>query len=106
MISPQSLRRFIVHFRWALLGFAAVIAFALGWVGYTKYLNELYAERVLKHPPQAADIAYETVKLFLMGSPGTTGLPVTIQIARILAPVVAGYAALSGLALLFHDRFQ
>ncbi|HVQ51684.1 MAG TPA: NAD-binding protein, partial [Mycobacterium sp.] len=83
-----------------------MIAFALGWVGYTKYLNELYAERVLKHPPQAADIAYETVKLFLMGSPSTTGLPVTIQIARILAPLVAGYAALSGLALLFHDRFQ
>ena len=33
-------------------------------------------------------------------------MPVKIEIARILAPVVAGYAALSGLALLFHDRFQ
>ena len=41
-----------------------------------------------------------------MGSPGTTGLPVKIEIARILAPVVSGWAALSGLALLFHDRFQ
>ena len=89
-----------------MLGFAAVIAFALGWIGYTKQLNEMYAEGALKHPPQATDIAYETVKLFLMGSPGTTGLPVTIEIARILAPIVAGYAALSGLALLFHDRFQ
>ena len=48
----------------------------------------------------------QTFKLFLMGSPGTTGLPVKIEIARILAPVVAGWAALSGLALLFHDRFQ
>jgi hypothetical protein len=106
MSSPRSARRFIADFRWALLGFAAVVAFALGWVGYTRHLNELYAEGALKHPPQATDIAYETVKLFLMGSPGTTGLPVTIEIARILAPVVAGYAALSGLALLFHDRFQ
>ena len=106
MISLRPIRRFIADFRWALLGFAAVIAFSLGWVGYTKYLNELYAEGTLKHPPQATDIAYDTVKLFLMGSPGTTGLPVTIEIARILAPVVAGYAALSGLALLFHDRFQ
>ena len=103
---PRSVSRFVADFRWALLGFAAVIAFALGWVGYTKHLNEMYAEGALKHPPQATDIAYETVKLFLMGSPGTTGLPVTIEIARILAPVVAGYAALSGLALLFHDRFQ
>ena len=104
--APRSFSRFVADFRWALLGFAAVIAFALGWIGYTKHLNEMYTEGALKHPPQATDIAYETVKLFLMGSPGTTGLPVTIEIARILAPVVAGYAALSGLALLFHDRFQ
>ena len=41
-----------------------------------------------------------------MGSPGTTGLPIKIEIARILAPIVSGWAALSGLALLFHDRFQ
>jgi hypothetical protein len=106
MTTPRSFRRFIADFRWALLGFAAVIAFALGWVGYTEYLNELYAEGAIKHPPQATDIAYNTFKLFLMGSPGTTGLPVKIEIARILAPVVSGWAALSGLALLFHDRFQ
>ena len=106
MISPRSLRRFIVDFRWALLGVVAVVAYALGWVGYTEHLNALYAEGALKHPPQSTDIAYETFKLFLLGSPGTTGLPVTLEIARVLAPLVAGYAALSGLALLFHDRAQ
>lgn len=106
MMSPRSLRRFIADFRWALLGFVAMIAFALGWLGYTEYLNELYAEGAMKHPPQVTDVAYNTFKLFLMGSPGTTGLPVKIEIARILAPVVSGWAALSGLALLFHDRFQ
>jgi hypothetical protein len=106
MITARSFRRFIADFRWALLGFAAMIAFALGWLGYTEYLNELYAEGAIKHPPQATDIAYNTFKLFLMGSPGTTGLPAKIEIARILAPVVSGWAALSGLALLFHDRFQ
>jgi hypothetical protein len=96
----------MADFRWALLGLAAMIAFALGWLGYTEYLNESYIEGAIKHPPQATDIAYNTFKLFLMGSPGTTGLPVKIEIARILAPVVSGWAALSGLALLFHDRFQ
>jgi len=106
MISARSLRRFMADFRWALLGLAAMIAFALGWLGYTEYLNESYIEGAIKHPPQATDIAYNTFKLFLMGSPGTTGLPVKIEIARILAPVVSGWAALSGLALLFHDRFQ
>ncbi|WNG94319.1 TrkA family potassium uptake protein [Mycobacterium sp. ITM-2016-00318] len=89
-----------------MLGSAALIAFVLGWLGYTEYLNELYVEGATKHPPRATDIAYNTFKLFLMGSPATTGLPVKIEIARILAPLVSGWAALSGLALLFHDRFQ
>ena len=102
----RSLRRFIAEFRWALLLFAAVVAFALGWMGYTEHLNELYAEGALAHPPQTTDIAYDTFKLFLLGSPDRTGLPVTIEIARILAPVVSGWAALSGLALLFRDRAQ
>src|SRR5215218_4051923 len=102
----RSIRRFIADFRWALLGFAAAIAFTLGWLGYTEYLNELYVEGATKHPPRATDIAYNTFKLFLMGSPATTGLPIKIEIARILAPLVSGWAALSGLALLFHDRFQ
>jgi hypothetical protein len=106
MISHRSLKSFIVDFRWALLGLAAVIAFALGWAGYSEHLNDLYAEGALKHPPQSTDIAYNTIKLFLLGSPGATGIPVTLEVARILAPLVAGYAALSGLALLFRDRVQ
>ncbi len=106
MISPRSLGHLIAEFRWALLGVATIIAIALGWVGYTEHLNELYVEGTLTHPPQATDIAYDTFKLFLLGSPDRTGLPVTIEIARILAPIVAGWAALSGLALLFHDRVQ
>jgi hypothetical protein len=106
MVPARVFRGFLTDFRWALLGIAAVVAFALGWMGYTEHLNALYAEGALKHPPQTSDVAYETFKLFLMGSPGTTGLPVTIEIARVLAPLVAGYAALSGLVLLFHDRLQ
>lgn len=106
MISLRSLRNFIVEFRWALLGAVAIVAGVLGWVGYTQKLNELYAEGVLKHAPHASDIAYDTFKLFLLASPDRTGLPVTLEIARILAPLVSGYAALSGLALLFHDRAQ
>ena len=85
----RSFRRFIADFRWALLGFAAVIAFALGWLGYTEHLNELYAEGAIKHPPQPPTSPTD-LQVVLDGSPGTTGLPVKIEIARILAPVVSG----------------
>ncbi|MCZ8381148.1 NAD-binding protein [Mycobacterium sp. CPCC 205372] len=106
MVRPRSIRRVLADFRWAWLGFAALVAFVLGWVGYSDHLTELYVEGSAKHPPVATDIAYNTFKLFLGGSPGATALPVTLEIARILAPVVSGYAALSGLALLFRDRMQ
>src|SRR5690349_8014916 len=99
----RSLRDFAADYRWGLLLLVAIIAFALGWIGYTEHLNELYREKALSHPPGFTDVAYDTFKLFLLSSPDRTGLPVTIEIARILAPVVSGWAALSGLALLFRD---
>lgn len=102
----RSLRSLAADYRWGLLLLVAIIAFALGWIGYTEHLNELYREKALSHPPGFTDIAYDTFKLFLLGSPDRTGLPITIEIARILAPVVSGWAALSGLALLFRDRAQ
>jgi len=43
MILLRSVRSFVADFRWALFGFAALIAFVLGWIGYTEHLNELYA---------------------------------------------------------------
>jgi hypothetical protein len=104
MIFLRSCARFIVDFRWALLGVTAIVAFALGCVGYTVYLNELYAEGSLKHAPGPLDIVYDSLKLFLLGSPDRTGLPTSLEIARILAPFVAGYAALSGLAVLLRER--
>jgi hypothetical protein len=96
MISPRSIARILADFRWVVLGMAGIAAFALGCIGYTEYLNN----------PGPGDVAYDSVKLFFMSAPDQTGLPVALDVARFLAPIVAGYAALSGLASLFRDRAQ
>ena len=49
---------------------------------------------------------YGAIKLFFADGPDGPGLPVLLEIARFLSPVVAGYAALSGLAMLFRERVQ
>jgi hypothetical protein len=105
-ISPRSIARILADFRWVVLGVAGVVAFVLGCVGYNEYLNQLHTDGVLKHGPGPGDVAYDTLKLFLLTAPDRTGLPVALDVARFLAPMVAGYAALSGLAVLFRDRAQ
>jgi hypothetical protein len=53
-----------------------------------------------------SDAAYWSFKGFFVNSPGQPGLPVELDVARFLAPVVAGWAGLSALGLLFQDRVQ
>jgi hypothetical protein len=106
VISPRSIARILADFRWVVLGMAGIAAFALGCVGYNEYLNQLHTDGVLKHGPGPGDVAYGSLKLFFMSAPDQTGLPVSLDVARFLAPFVAGYAALSGLASLFRDRAQ
>ena len=42
--------------------------------------------------------------LFFFTAPDDTHLPIPLDVARFLAPIVASYAGLSGLAALFRDR--
>ncbi len=93
-------RRSFVHalsdYRWLVLGVLGIVAFALGCYGFTQYLDH----------PSVGDVLYRSLKLFLLSAPEEPGLPMTLEIARFLAPVVAGYATLSALATLFRDRVQ
>lgn len=96
MIFRRSFARVLADYRWYLLGAGGIVAFFLGCWGFWR----------LPGNPDWRDVLYRTLRLFLLEGGEGTHVPIPLDIARFLAPIVAGYAALSGLASLFRDRFQ
>jgi hypothetical protein len=92
--------------RWVVLSTAAVVAFVFGCIGYSQYYHHLTQINADDAGPTASDVVYRSLALFLPATAPETGLPIWLDIARFLAPMVAGYAALAGLAALFRDRVQ
>ncbi|WP_245713956.1 NAD-binding protein [Nocardia vaccinii] len=54
--------------------------------------------------PTPSDVVFHSLELFFFTAPDEPRLPITLEVARFLAPVVASFAALSALAALFRDR--
>jgi TrkA-N domain len=109
--SPESTRwtiaRTLPAIRWIVLAAAGAVALVLGYIGYTEYFDHLHRIHQLDFGPRWTDCLYHSLTLFIPGSaPTRTGLPIWLDIARFLAPTVAGYAALAGLHSLFRDRVQ
>ena len=104
--SRASARRRLVslpaEYRWYLLLFVGLVALVLGCVGWWRLLRQEYPK--VSHP--ISDVIYWSFKDFLSNSPSSAGLPWELDVARYLAPIVAGWATLSALGLLFHDRVQ
>lgn len=86
------------HWYWVLIpaGFAA---FALGMWGYGSYEGGHHS---------VSDAVYGAVKLFFLhAAPQPENhVGIALDIARFLAPVVAGWAALIALVSVFRDRVQ
>ena len=81
-------------YQWWVVSLAALAAFALGFVGF------------FEHDHSPTDAVYNSLKLFIFHeSEANTGVGVCVNIARFLAPAVAGYAALVTLGSLFHERW-
>ncbi len=87
--------------RWLLIGILWVLAFVLGFVGFRKYalVTESYQTNL--------DAIYLALQLFVLQSGSVPG-PKSweLEIARLLAPFVAGYTAILALAALFIEQFQ
>ena len=98
----QSVRRELADYRWYILAGAAVVAFVLGCIGWARYLPQRYGGNHVGF----SDAVYWSVKDFTMNSPDQPGLPWELDIARFLAPMVAGWGVLTALALLYRDRVQ
>jgi TrkA-N domain len=91
----------LAEYQWWILGVATVAVFILGSIGAWKFLTE--------HPEAGAnfsDAAYMSLKGFVLENDERSGLPWELEVARYLTPVVAGWATISALGLLFRDRVQ
>jgi len=87
--------------QWAAITALGVLAFALGYVGFRQHALAAGA------PRSPLDLLYLTIQLFVLESGSVAGdIPWSLEAARLLAPVVAGWAALRALAVLFRDRLQ
>jgi voltage-gated potassium channel Kch len=102
----ERVRRFVraAHpYRWHVLGTARIVAFVLGCIGYWQYWK-MYPDP--GSTPGPTDLAYQSLKLFLLNSPEHPQLPVALDVARFLAPVVFGWAGLTALGSVVRDRYR
>jgi len=84
---------------WPLLVLLAVTAFSLGYAGFAAHFG---GERSI------ADMAYLSLQLFTVESGNSAGPspPVTLEIARFLAPMATAYALGRALVRVFHDEIE
>ncbi|MFH1764154.1 MAG: NAD-binding protein [Gemmatimonadota bacterium] len=95
------MRRIWKHIQWPLMALLAVVALILGFVGFAGFFVTLL------EPRSNWDIFYLTLQLFVLESGSVWGpVPWQLQVARLLAPAVAGYAAIGALAILFREQFE
>jgi voltage-gated potassium channel Kch len=83
----------IPTYQWYLVAAAGLAAFALGCWGYADAGKGV------------TDVIYNSLKLFL-GSPPQRPFGWQLDVARFLAPLVAGFAGFSALRVVFWDRVQ
>jgi siroheme synthase (precorrin-2 oxidase/ferrochelatase) len=82
--------------RWLIVGLVALLAIALGYWGWSE-VNDPSSDTVV-------DRLYRSVQLFPLESGGFDDAPWQLEVARIVAPLVGAYAALSALAVIFRDQ--
>jgi hypothetical protein len=90
----RTLAGFWRDYQWWVVGLAAFAAFVLGFAGF------------FEHHHSVTDATYNSLKLFIFHeSEANEHVGVCVNIARFLAPAVAGYAALITLGSLFYERW-
>lgn len=100
MTVHQKLLTELTHPRWYwVLAPTGIAAFLLGCLGYRSYQGEHHS---------ASDVVYGSIKLFFLHAAPQPehDVGIALDVARFLAPLVAGWAALIALVSLFRDRVQ
>ncbi|CAA0123967.1 Uncharacterised protein [Halioglobus japonicus] len=84
-----------------LIGFSIVMAMVLGVIGYSQYYQ------YLAEPASIFDLLYNSVGLFILETSIDPGrAPVTLEIARWLAPASLSYAAFRAFAAIMRGHFH
>lgn len=84
---------------WIVVGLVWVAAAVLGYVGFVAYFE------ALGEPQAPTRLVYLTLQLFVLESGSIPGpVPLTLEIARFLAPAIAGGTALAAIAVLFRQQ--
>jgi len=96
MTPRRSFARFFADYRWYLLGAAGIVAFVMGCIGFLQTPSK----------PDMTYTIYQSFRLFLLEGEPEPHAPIPLDIARFLAPVVAGWAGVTALGSLFRDRVQ
>lgn len=87
--------------RWHLLGAAFVVVAVLGFWGFTQY------QMAAHHVQPVAQRIYLTLQLFALESGDITGrLTWQLEVARVFAPILALYAVIQSLAIVFHEQVE
>jgi hypothetical protein len=88
--------------QWTAVAVLAGTALVLGLVGFHAYFENRNENRA------PMDLLYLTLQLFVLesGSEAHGAVPLTLQVARFIAPVVPVWAAVLGLASVFRERLN
>ena len=89
-------------FEQPLLGLIGALALVFGFIGYRQYFRS-----IPDAPSGWVDVLYADMQLVKLTSKVTTGTaPWTLNVGRLLAPLVTGYAAFRGVASLHRERLD
>lgn len=96
----ESLRPCWENIEWPVIGALAVAMVILGCIGFQlQCLKE-------NKPVEWVDLIFKSFQLFVLQISVDPPMPWQLNVARVLAPLVAGYTALQALAQLLADEFQ
>lgn len=89
------------YIQWIFIGGMAIATLVLGFIGFSKLSIALGENRSF------LDIFYLTLQLITLESGAVPGpVPWELELARFFAPLIAAYAALRALMLIFRQEFQ
>lgn len=97
----ERLRSWWQTYEWFVVGLLAVAVLVLGVLGFRERATVLGEAQSLR------DSTYLSFQLFLLESGGVTSpVPWTLEFARVVAPLLFGYAAARALVALFRDQIK